>query len=77
MPGHEMTGDKPAPVLAADTAEVLAEADVDAETIALRLASASELDSRVGPHQSGSVMRIWPCARAHRDASQPGSSISV
>jgi len=41
MSGHEMIGDNPAPLLAADTAEVLADAGIDDETIALLLASAS------------------------------------
>ena len=40
MSGHEMTGAKPAPELAADTAAVLAEAGVDDETIALLVAVA-------------------------------------
>jgi len=41
MSGHPMTGSNPAPVLAADTAEVLAEAGVDDETIALLVAVTS------------------------------------
>ena len=41
MSGHAMTGAHAAPELAADTANVLAEAGVDDETIALLLASAS------------------------------------
>ncbi len=41
MSGYEMTGDNPAPVLAADTADVLAEAGVDDETIALLVAASS------------------------------------
>lgn len=41
MSGFEMSGAHPAPELSADTAEVLAEAGVDDETIALLLASAS------------------------------------
>ena len=40
MSGHSMTGSNPAPVLAADTAAVLAEAGVDDETIALLVAAA-------------------------------------
>ena len=40
MSGYAMTGSNPAPVLAADTAAVLAEAGVDDETIALLLAAA-------------------------------------
>ena len=40
MSGHAMTGDRPAPLLSADTADVLAEAGVDDETIALLLAAA-------------------------------------
>ena len=38
MSGHPMTGSNPAPMLAAHTAEVLAEAGVDDETIALLVA---------------------------------------
>jgi crotonobetainyl-CoA:carnitine CoA-transferase CaiB-like acyl-CoA transferase len=38
MSGHPMTGSNPAPVLAAHTAEVLAEAGVDEETMALLVA---------------------------------------
>ena len=41
MSGHAMTGDAPAPLLAVDTADVLAEAGVDDETIALIVASSS------------------------------------
>jgi crotonobetainyl-CoA:carnitine CoA-transferase CaiB-like acyl-CoA transferase len=41
MSGYAMTGDSPAPVLAADTAEVLSEAGIDDETIALLLSSSS------------------------------------
>lgn len=41
MTGHAMRGDAPAPELSADTAEVLAEAGVDDETIALLVASSS------------------------------------
>lgn len=41
MSAHEMTGGSSAPDLSADTAEVLAEAGVDEETIALLLAAAS------------------------------------
>lgn len=41
MSGHAMTGDAPAPLLAVDTADVLAEAGVDGETIALIVASSS------------------------------------
>ena len=41
MSGHAMVGDAPAPDLAAHTAEVLAEAGIDDETLALLLASAS------------------------------------
>lgn len=40
MSGHEMDGSNPAPVLSANTAEVLAEAGVDEETIALLVAVA-------------------------------------
>ena len=40
MSGFAMVGDSPAPVLAADTADVLAEAGVDDETVALLVASA-------------------------------------
>jgi len=41
MSGHAMTGDAPAPELAVDTADVLEEAGVDAETIELLVASSS------------------------------------
>lgn len=41
MSGHAMPGDAPAPLLAVDTADVLAEAGVDDETIALIVASSS------------------------------------
>lgn len=41
MSGHAMTGDAPAPQLAVDTADVLVEAGVDDETIALIVASSS------------------------------------
>lgn len=41
MSNHAMTGDSTAPLLAADTADVLAEAGVDDETIALLVASSS------------------------------------
>jgi crotonobetainyl-CoA:carnitine CoA-transferase CaiB-like acyl-CoA transferase len=41
MSGYAMTGSNPAPMLAAHTAEVLAEAGVDDETIALLVAAAS------------------------------------
>lgn len=41
MSNHAMEGDAPAPLLAADTADVLAEAGVDDETIALLLAASS------------------------------------
>lgn len=41
MSGHAMTGEAPAPLLAVDTADVLAEAGVDDETIALIVASSS------------------------------------
>jgi len=41
MSGHAMAGDAPAPLLAVDTADVLAEAGVDEETIALIVASSS------------------------------------
>ncbi|MEM9175614.1 MAG: CoA transferase [Myxococcota bacterium] len=41
MSGYAMTGDAPAPLLAVDTADVLAEAGVDDETIALIVASSS------------------------------------
>jgi crotonobetainyl-CoA:carnitine CoA-transferase CaiB-like acyl-CoA transferase len=41
MSGYPMTGTNPAPALAADTAEVLSEAGVDDETIALLVAVTS------------------------------------
>ncbi|MCR9096204.1 MAG: CoA transferase [bacterium] len=41
MSGHAMTGDAPAPLLAVDTADVLGEAGVDDETIALIVSSSS------------------------------------
>ncbi len=41
MSDHAMTGDAPAPLLAVDTADVLAEAGVDDETIALIVSSSS------------------------------------
>jgi crotonobetainyl-CoA:carnitine CoA-transferase CaiB-like acyl-CoA transferase len=41
MSGYPMTGSSPAPALAADTGDVLAEAGVDDETIALIVASSS------------------------------------
>ena len=41
MSNHVMEGDAPAPLLAADTADVLAEAGVDDETIALLLAAST------------------------------------
>lgn len=41
MSGFEMSGSAPAPVLASDTADVLSEAGVDDETIALIVASSS------------------------------------
>lgn len=40
MSGHAMVGDSPAPLLAADTADVLKEAGVDDETVALLVAAA-------------------------------------
>ncbi len=40
MSSHDMSGSDPTPLLAADTAEVLAEAGVDDETIALLVAVA-------------------------------------
>lgn len=42
MSGHEMPGDAPAPLLAAHTEEVLLEAGVDAETVALLVAVSSD-----------------------------------
>jgi crotonobetainyl-CoA:carnitine CoA-transferase CaiB-like acyl-CoA transferase len=41
MSGYELTGSAPAPLLAADTADVLAEAGVDDETIALLVSAVS------------------------------------
>ena len=41
LSGHPMVGDSPAPILSADTLDVLTEAGIDQETIALLLSSSS------------------------------------